>query len=61
MNQAVPHNQDEVVKTLPAADCNNRSSTTTRNKDSTAIITKTEDITPVADVTPPIEANRRIP
>ena len=61
MNEAVPSNEAAVVNVLPAADRNNRSSTNTRIMESAANGTKTQKIAPIAEVTPPIKANRPFP
>ena len=61
MNEAVPRKEAAVVNVLPAVNNNNRSRTTIRIKISAAIGTKTKEIAPIAEVTPPIEANRTIP
>ena len=60
MNEAVPCNEAAVVNVLPAADRNNRSRTTIPIKISAALWTKTKEIAPIAEVTPPIEATRTI-
>ena len=57
MNEAFPRKEAAVVNVLPAVDHNNRSRTTIRIKASAALGTKTEEIAPIADVTPPIEAS----
>ena len=56
-----PRKEAAVVNVLPAVDHNNRSRTTIRIKVSAALGTKTKEIAPIAEVTPPIEANRTIP
>ena len=61
MNEANPRKEAAVVNVLPAVDHNNRSQTTIRIKISAALGTKTKEIAPIAEITPPIEANRTIP
>ena len=61
MTEAVPRNKAAVVNVLPATDRNNRSRTIIRIKVSAALGTKTKETAPIAEVTPPIEANRTIP
>ena len=61
MNGAVPRKEAAVVNVLPPVDHNNRSRTTIRIEVSAALGTKTKEIAPIAEVSPPIEANRTIP
>ena len=61
MNEVVPRNKAAVVNVLPAADRNNRSRATKLIKTSTAFGSKSKENAPIAEVTPPIEANRTIP
>ena len=61
MNEVVPRNKAAVVNVLPAADRTNWNQTTTRINDSVANGTKTQNIAPIARITPPMEANSTIP
>ena len=61
MNGVVPRNEAARVNILPEADRNNRIRKTIRIKISAALGTKTKEIAPIVEVTPPIDANRTIP
>ena len=56
-----PRKDAAVVNVLPAVDHNNRSRSTIRIEVSAALGTKTKEVAPIAEVPPPMEANRTIP
>ena len=61
MNEVVLRNEAAAVTALPAADCNNEIPSTIRIKNSAAIETKTREIAPIGERSPPIKANCTIP